>query len=142
MKTYDDDILCSDDNRDEDFVPETPAKGTSSKRKLSILFSKTIVQKKKKNPEGNESADEDDEEAVEINKKTIKKIKKKNKQAKNTKKIQQKRSHSSDNSSSDLQEGSRSDDGNVSKKVSSSRYGKVAFYKVYKGPARYFPENN
>ena len=47
MKTYDDDILCSDDNRDEDFVPETPAKGTSSKRKLSILFSKTIVQKKK-----------------------------------------------------------------------------------------------
>ena len=48
MKTYDDDILCSDDNRDEDFVPETPAKGTSSKRKLSILFSKTIVQKKKK----------------------------------------------------------------------------------------------
>ena len=50
MKTYDDDILCSDDNRDEDFVPQTPAKGTSSKRKLSILFSKTIVQKKKKKP--------------------------------------------------------------------------------------------
>ena len=50
-KTYDDDILCSDDNRDEDFVPETPAKGTSSKRKLSIFFSKTIVPKKnKKNP--------------------------------------------------------------------------------------------
>lgn len=50
MKTYDDDILCSDDNRDEDFVHQTPAKGTSSKRKLSILFSKTIVQKKKKQP--------------------------------------------------------------------------------------------
>ena len=98
--------------------------------------------KKKTTPEGNESADEDDNEAVEINKKTIKKILKKNKQAKNTKKIQQKRSHSSDNSSSDLQEGSSSDDGNVSKKVNSSRYGKVAFYKVYKGPARYFPENN
>ena len=49
-KTYDDDILCSDDNRDEDFVPETPAKGTSSKRKLSIFFSKTIVPKKKKTP--------------------------------------------------------------------------------------------
>ena len=32
--------------------------------------------KKKKNPEGNESADKDDDEAVEINKKTIKKIKK------------------------------------------------------------------
>ena len=56
-------------------MPETPAKGTLSKRKLSIFFSKTTVPKKRKS-EGNESADEDDDDAVEINKKTIKKHKK------------------------------------------------------------------
>ena len=38
-----------------------------------------------------------------------------------------------------VQEDSSSDDDNASKKVKSFRYGKVAFYKVYKGPERYFP---
>ena len=132
---YDDDISCSDDNWDEDFVPEMPATGTLSKRKLSIFFSKTTVPKKIKS-EGNESADEDDDDAVEINKKTIKKIQKNKKHQKTPKKIQQKRSHSSDNGSSDVQEDSSSDDDNASKKVKSFRYGKVAFYKVYKGPRR------
>lgn len=43
-------------------------------------------QKKKKTPEGNESADEDDDEAVEINKKTIKKMQKKLKKKQTSKK--------------------------------------------------------
>ena len=45
---YDDDILYSDDNKDEDFVPQASAKDTSSKWNLSISFSKTMVPKKKK----------------------------------------------------------------------------------------------
>ena len=44
----DDDISCSDDNKDEDFVPQASAKDTSSKWNLSISLSKTMVPKKKK----------------------------------------------------------------------------------------------
>ena len=67
-------------------MPETPAKGSLSKRKLSIFFSKTTVPKKREF-EGNESADEDGDDAVEISKKTIKKIQKNKKHQKTLKKF-------------------------------------------------------